>query len=58
MNAMAERSLTTPNTPVKKRDDETEVKPADMNITGASEILTLATSPPGYQFKLTIIQSI
>ena len=40
MNAIAERSLTTPNTPVKKRDEETEVKPADMKITGASDVLS------------------
>ena len=40
INAIAERSLTTPNTPVKKRDDETEVKPADMKITGASNPLS------------------
>jgi len=36
INAIAERSFTTPNTPVKKRDEETEVNPADMKITGAS----------------------
>lgn len=40
INAIAERSLTTPNTPVKKRDEETEVKPADMKITGASAALS------------------
>jgi hypothetical protein len=40
MNAIADRSLTTPNTPVKKRDEETEVKPADMKITGASNALS------------------
>ena len=36
MNAKAESSLTTPKTPVKNRLDETDVNPADMNITGAS----------------------
>jgi hypothetical protein len=40
MNAIADKSLTTPNTPVKKRDEETEVKPADMKITGASDALS------------------
>jgi hypothetical protein len=39
INAIADRSLTTPNTPVKKRDEETEVNPADMKITGASDAL-------------------
>ena len=39
INARADRSLTTPNTPVKKRDEETEVNPADMKITGASDAL-------------------
>ena len=37
MNAIADSNLTTPNTPVKKRLEETEVKPADMKITGASK---------------------
>ena len=36
MNAMAETSFTTPKMPVKKREEETDVKPADMKITGAS----------------------
>jgi len=36
MNAMAERSFTMPKMPVKKREEDTDVKPADMNITGAS----------------------
>jgi hypothetical protein len=38
INAIAERSLTTPKIPVRKRDDETEVNPADMKMTGASKI--------------------
>lgn len=36
MNAVAETSFTRPNSPVRKRDDETDVNPADMKITGAS----------------------
>lgn len=40
MNAMAESSFTIPKIPVRKRDDETDVKPADMKITGASGFVT------------------
>jgi hypothetical protein len=36
MNAVAEANLTTPKIPVRKRDEDTEVNPADMKITGAS----------------------
>lgn len=36
MNAMAETSFTMPKMPVRKREEDTDVKPADMNITGAS----------------------
>jgi len=36
MNEMAEMSLTRPKIPVSKREEETEVKPADMKTTGAS----------------------
>jgi hypothetical protein len=36
MNPMAEKSLTKPKMPVRKRDAETVVNPADMKITGAS----------------------
>lgn len=36
MNAIAETSFTTPKMPVRKREEETDVKPADMKITGAS----------------------
>ena len=36
MNAIAERSFTIPKIPVRKREEETDAKPADMNITGAS----------------------
>jgi hypothetical protein len=36
MKAMAESNFTTPKIPVRNSDDDTEVKPADMKITGAS----------------------
>jgi hypothetical protein len=36
MKAVAETTLTTPKTPVRNREDETEVNPADMKMTGAS----------------------
>ncbi len=39
MKATAETSFTTPKIPVRNNDDETVVKPADMNMTGASKIL-------------------
>lgn len=37
MNAMAENNLTRPKTPVRNSEAETVVKPADINITGASK---------------------
>jgi len=36
MKVVAETSFTIPNSPVKNREDDTVVKPADMNMTGAS----------------------
>lgn len=36
MKAIADKSFTTPKTPVKKRDEDTDVNPADMKMTGAS----------------------
>jgi hypothetical protein len=36
MNAAAETNLMTPKIPVRNRDEDTEVNPADMKITGAS----------------------
>jgi hypothetical protein len=36
MNAVAETTFTTPKIPVKNRDEDTDVNPADMKITGAS----------------------
>lgn len=36
MNAMAERSLTTPKMPVRKREAEMEGKPEVMKMVGAS----------------------
>ena len=36
MKAMADKSFTTPKIPVKKRDEDTDVNPADMKMTGAS----------------------
>jgi len=36
MNAVAERSFTTPNMPVRKREAEMEGKPEVMKIVGAS----------------------
>jgi len=36
MKVVAETTLTIPNRPVKNKLDETDVKPADMNMTGAS----------------------
>ena len=35
MKERAERTLMMPKIPVRKREDETEVKPADMKMTGA-----------------------
>jgi hypothetical protein len=37
MKDTAETSFTRPKIPVRKREEETDVKPADMKITGASE---------------------
>lgn len=36
IKAIAEINLTTPKMPVKKSEEDTEVKPADIKITGAS----------------------
>jgi hypothetical protein len=36
MKAIAEINLTTPKIPVRNKDEETEVNPADIKITGAS----------------------
>jgi hypothetical protein len=35
---MAEANLITPKIPVRKSEDETEVNPADIKITGASKV--------------------
>ena len=37
MNATAEKNLTKPKMPARRRDEETEVKPADWKMMGASE---------------------
>lgn len=42
MNVMAETNLTTPKIPVRKSDEESVVKPAEIKITGAS-ICSLAS---------------
>jgi hypothetical protein len=36
INATAEKSLTKPKIPVRNSEDETDLKPADIKITGAS----------------------
>jgi len=36
MKTRAEMSLTTPNKPLRKSEEDTDVKPADMKMTGAS----------------------
>ena len=38
MNAIAVRTFTIPKIPVRKRDEETDVKPADTKIVGASGV--------------------
>lgn len=38
INAVAETNLTRPKRPVKNNDDETDVKPADIKMTGASKL--------------------
>lgn len=39
MKTTADRSLTTPNRPLRNSEDDTEVNPADMKMTGASRIV-------------------
>jgi hypothetical protein len=39
MKDKAEANLTIPKIPVRKRDDETEVKPEDMKMVGASMLM-------------------
>lgn len=38
MNAVAVRTLTMPKMPVRKRDEETDVKPAETKMVGASDV--------------------
>ena len=51
MNVMAETNLTIPKTPVRKRDEESVVKPAEINITGASICSSALFLASGYAEK-------
>jgi hypothetical protein len=58
MKAIAETSLTMPKMPVRKREEETDVKPADMKITGAS-VMPLASAREWEENgELTIVESV
>lgn len=42
MKAIAESNLTTPKTPVRKSEEETDLNPAEIKITGASFFLHIS----------------